>query len=103
MGQITPTIGRVFHGSFWDINLQFVNVPKALWPNAYDWPLTEAYFDTWMLRLDERIRHRHLGAECLRLGLIWQRGNSGGHEKWRRIDFLEKLRRGKLLYGQLAV
>ena len=35
--------------SFWDINLQFVNKPEFLWPNAYEWPLTEAYFDTWIL------------------------------------------------------
>ena len=35
--------------SFWDINLQFVNKPEFLWPNAYEWPLTEAYFETWIL------------------------------------------------------
>ena len=35
--------------SFWDINLQFVNRPEFIWPNAYEWPLTEAYFDTWIL------------------------------------------------------
>jgi endoglucanase len=35
--------------SFWDINLRFVNKPDFLWPDAYSWPLTEAYFDTWVL------------------------------------------------------
>ncbi len=38
-----------FRGSFWDINLQFVNKPENLWPNAYDWPLPETYFDVWLL------------------------------------------------------
>jgi endoglucanase len=38
-----------FRGSFWDINLQFANKPDHLWPNAYDWPLPEAYFDVWLL------------------------------------------------------
>ncbi|MCK6487128.1 MAG: glycoside hydrolase family 9 protein [Planctomycetes bacterium] len=36
-------------GGFWDINLQFVNKPDQLWPDAYDWPLHEAYFDVWLL------------------------------------------------------
>ena len=35
--------------SFWDINLRLVNKPQFIWPDAYDWPLTEAYFDTWIL------------------------------------------------------
>lgn len=35
--------------SFWDTNLKYVNKPENLWPDAYDWPLTEAYFDTWVL------------------------------------------------------
>lgn len=35
--------------SFWDINLQFVNRPEFIWPDAYAWPLTEAYFETWVL------------------------------------------------------
>jgi endoglucanase len=35
--------------SFWDINLKFVNKPEFIWPDAYSWPLTEAYFDTWIL------------------------------------------------------
>lgn len=36
-------------GGFWDINLHAVNQPETLWPNAYDWPLQEAYFDVWIL------------------------------------------------------
>jgi endoglucanase len=35
--------------SFWDINLRYVNRPELLWPDAYSWPLTEAYFDVWVL------------------------------------------------------
>lgn len=35
--------------SFWDINLRFVNKPEIIWPDAYSWPLTEAYFDAWVL------------------------------------------------------
>ncbi len=35
--------------SFWDMNLKFVNQREFLWPNAYEWPLTEAYFDVWIL------------------------------------------------------
>ena len=35
--------------SFWDINLRFVNKPEMIWPDAYNWPLTEAYFDVWVL------------------------------------------------------
>jgi endoglucanase len=35
--------------SFWDINLRYANQRQFLWPNAYDWPLTEAYFDVWIL------------------------------------------------------
>lgn len=38
-----------FRGSFWDINMQFVNKPDHLWPNVYDWPLQETYFDVWLL------------------------------------------------------
>jgi endoglucanase len=38
-----------FRNSFWDINLQFTNKPEYTWPNAYDWPLPEAYFDVWLL------------------------------------------------------
>ena len=37
-----------FRGSFWDINMQFVNKPDHVWPDAYSWPLTEAYYDTWL-------------------------------------------------------
>lgn len=33
---------------FWSMNLQFINKPEYLWPNAYEWPLTEAYFQTWI-------------------------------------------------------
>lgn len=35
--------------SFWDINLQYANKPQFIWPDAYTWPLTEAYFDVWIL------------------------------------------------------
>ncbi len=35
--------------SFWDINLHLVNRPEFIWPDAYSWPLTEAYFDVWVL------------------------------------------------------
>lgn len=38
-----------FRGSFWDINMQFVNKPEQLWPDVYSWPLQEAYFDVWIL------------------------------------------------------
>ncbi len=38
-----------FRGSFWDINLNFVNKPENIWPNAYDWPLPETYFDVPIL------------------------------------------------------
>lgn len=56
-GQAAPVGLTVFgnadiwnnRGSFWDINLQFVNKPENLWPNAYDWPLPETYFDVWLL------------------------------------------------------
>jgi len=33
---------------FWEMNLQFLNKPEYLWPNAYEWPLTEAYYDVWL-------------------------------------------------------
>lgn len=36
-------------GGFWDINLHGVNQPEVIWPNAYDWPIQEAYFDVWIL------------------------------------------------------
>lgn len=26
-----------------------MNKPENLWPNAYDWPLPETYFDVWLL------------------------------------------------------
>ena len=32
-------------GGFWDWPVAFLNKPATCWPNAYDWPLTEAYFD----------------------------------------------------------
>ncbi|MBN8524666.1 MAG: glycoside hydrolase family 9 protein, partial [Planctomycetes bacterium] len=32
-------------GGFWDWPLKFINQPATLWPDAYAWPLTEAYFD----------------------------------------------------------
>ena len=38
-----------FPNSFWDINLKLVNKPEVIWPDAYNWPLTEAYFDCWIL------------------------------------------------------
>lgn len=38
-----------WRNSFWDINLRFVNRPEFIWPDAYGWPLTEAYFDVWVL------------------------------------------------------
>ncbi|MEN6496280.1 MAG: glycoside hydrolase family 9 protein [Thermoguttaceae bacterium] len=38
-----------WRNSFWDINLRFVNRPEFIWPDAYSWPLTEAYFDVWVL------------------------------------------------------
>jgi len=33
---------------FWETNLRFINKPEFLWPDAYDWPLTEAYYDVWL-------------------------------------------------------
>jgi len=38
-----------FRNSFWDVNLKFVNKPDSLYPDAYSWPLEEAYFDIWVL------------------------------------------------------
>lgn len=38
-----------FRNSFWDLNLKYANKPDQLWPDAYDWPLPEAYFDVWLL------------------------------------------------------
>jgi len=35
--------------SFWDVNVKWVSTPRLLWPDAYQWPLTEAYFDCWIL------------------------------------------------------
>jgi endoglucanase len=32
-------------GGFWDWPVKFINKPETLWPDAYAWPLTEAYFD----------------------------------------------------------
>lgn len=32
-------------GGFWDWPIKFINKPATLWPDAYAWPLTEAYFD----------------------------------------------------------
>lgn len=32
-------------GGFWDWPVQYINKPETLWPDAYEWPLTEAYFD----------------------------------------------------------
>lgn len=56
-GQTAPVGLTVFgnvdywshRNSFWDINLRLVNKPENLWPDAYEWPLSEAYFDVWML------------------------------------------------------
>ncbi|MBN8525040.1 MAG: glycoside hydrolase family 9 protein [Planctomycetes bacterium] len=56
-GQAAPAGLTVFgnvdywshRNSFWDINLRLVNKPEVIWPDAYAWPLTEAYFDVWML------------------------------------------------------
>lgn len=56
-GQAVPSGLTVFgnsdyfnwRNSFWDINLRFVNKPEFIWPDAYSWPLTEAYFDVWVL------------------------------------------------------
>jgi len=31
------------------VNLKFVNKPDSLYPDAYSWPLEEAYFDIWVL------------------------------------------------------
>jgi len=38
-----------FRNTFWDMNLVYVNKPEFIWPDAYNWPLTEAYFDVWVL------------------------------------------------------
>ena len=32
-------------GGFWDWPLKFINKPDTMWPDAYSWPLTEAFFD----------------------------------------------------------
>ena len=32
-------------GGFWDWPVKFINKPATCWPDAYDWPLTEAFFD----------------------------------------------------------
>jgi endoglucanase len=32
-------------GGFWDWPIAFINKPGTLWPDAYAWPLTEAFFD----------------------------------------------------------
>jgi endoglucanase len=57
MGQAVPVGLTVFGNtdyfnwpnSFWDMNLRFVNKPEFIWPDAKSWPLSEAYFDTWVL------------------------------------------------------
>ncbi len=35
--------------SFWDGNLKMVNKPEFIWPEAHQWPPSEAYFDVWIL------------------------------------------------------
>jgi len=41
-------------GGFWDWPVAFLNKPEYCWPNAYAWPLTEAYFDVfWFVSANE--------------------------------------------------
>ena len=51
-----PPIGLTVWGNvdiwnwngFWQTNLAGINKPEYLWPDVFSWPLTEAYFDTYL-------------------------------------------------------
>lgn len=55
-GQLPPegltTFGNVdywhWKGGFWDWPIPFISKPQICYPNPYDWPLAEAYFDIYL-------------------------------------------------------
>lgn len=68
-----------FPNSFWDINLKYVNRPENIWPDAYQWPLSEAYWEAWVLVSANEYTTDSWGANLLVWGYLAARPQVAAH------------------------